>query len=861
MKKHPLTDLDADIRDHIERETQDNIERGMSPEEARRRALLTFGNVVVAKEDTRAVWVSRRVDECLQDLRYAVRALRRNPGFSVVIILTLALAIGMNTAVFSVFNAVVLRPVAYPSPHRLVWLSLVGPETVADIVAGPDFVDWRDQAASFDRMVAYVHTDYTMADARGATRVRAARVTDGFWDVSGARPVAGRLPRVEEGGNVALLSHDFALRRFGGAPDVIGRTITLDGRQVAVVGVLGHDFRFDFPASAWPGFRPRDVEVYRPVVVSSARAGQIQLFNVVARLKRGVTLERAQAEIETIRARTSQTHPHPHNDPRPLRIVPLQDKLIGASGYALRILLAAVAFVLLIACANAGNLLLARASARRKEIAIRVSVGAGRGRILRQLLIESGVLAVLGSAGGLLLASACVSAIRRINPHAVPRFAEVTLDGRVLGVVLAIAALTAFVFGLVPALMLWKVDPNNALKDRGTGQSSSQPSVHLRRLLVSAEIALAMVLLTGAGLMVKSVWRLNAYPAGFEPDQILTAKVEFAGREYFELRRQTGFVDALLRRLQAEPGVEDATVSTHGYSLTNALHIEGEPAPTPEEAAGKSPIMINSTTAAFARVMGLHMERGRWFADDKPEVVINGTLARREFHDRDPLGRRIQLWPKGPLFTIVGVVVDLRYSKLDVAADPEMYAPYSRTDGVFAFTVLVRTTGDPLAAAPALRQLVSTIDKTQVADDVMTLEEALADSIAPRRLNLFVLGTFAVAALMLALIGIYGVMTYVVTQATHEIGVRMALGARPEDVMRLVLRQGMAVVLGGVTVGLLGAFALTRAMAGLLYDVRPTDSQTFAIVTLALVASAFAACCVPAIRAALINPVSALRYE
>jgi predicted permease len=853
MKPHPLANLDADIRDHIDRETQDNIDRGIAPDEARRQALVKFGNAAAIKEDTRAVWVSRWIDEGLQDLRYAVRALRRNPAFSVVVVLTLALAIGMNTAVFSVFNAVVLRPVAYPSPERLVWVSTVGTEGEAGIVTGPDFIDWHDQAASFDRMVAYSHADYTLADARGAMRVRGASVTDGFWDMSGARPVDGRLPRVEERGNVVLLSHDFALRRFGGGPDVIGRTITLDGRQVTVVGVLAHDFRFDFPASAWPGLRPGDVEVYRPFVVSSARKGQIQLLNVVGRLNRGVTLERAQAEIETIRTRTAQMYPHPDSDRRTLRIVPLQDQLIGASGYALWILLAAVAFVLLIACANAANLLLARASARRHEIAIRVSVGAGRARILKQLLMESGLLAGLGSAAGLLLASVCVAAIQQINPYAVPRLAEVTLDGRVLGVVLGIAVLTAFVFGLVPALALWKVDHNNALKDRGVGR--------IRWLLVGAEIALAMVLLTGAGLMVKSVWQLNAYPAGFKPDEILTAQVELAGREYFELRRQTGFVEALLRGVQAEPGVEAATISTHGHSLTNALHIEGDSAPTPEGAAGKPPIMINSTTAAFARVMGLHVERGRWFNDDTLEMVVNETLARREFQDNEPLGRRIQLWPAGPLFTIVGVVRDLRYSQLDVAAEPEMYVPYSRTDGIFAFTLLVRSTGDPLAAVPALRQLVSNIDKTQVADDVMTLEQALEDSIAPRRLNLFVLGTFAVTALMLALVGIYGVMAYLVTQGTHEIGVRMALGARPEDVMRLVVRQGMTVALAGVTAGLIGAFGLTRAMAGLLYDVRPTDPQTFAIVTLALVASAFVACCVPAIRAAMIDPVTALRYE
>ena len=525
-KKHPLSDLDADVSDHIDRETQDNIERGFPPDEARRRALIAFGNVATAKEDTRAVWISRWIDEVRQDTRYALRALRRNPSFAAIVILTLALGIGMNTAVFSVFNAVVLRPVAYPHPDRLVWLSTFSADTEPGLVSAPDFVDWRNGAPSFDRMVAYGHDDYTMTDARGTTRVRAARVTEDFWDIAGVRLAAGRLPRPDERGNVVLLSYDFAEQRFPGEGTVIGRTVTADGRQLTIVGVLPKDFRFHFPASPWPGFRPRDIDVYRPVFVSPARDGPVQLFNVVGRLRPGGTLPRGRAEIVTIRARTAEAHPDPVHDQRRLRAVPLQDELIGDARQTLWVLLGAVAFVLLVACANAANLLLARASARTKEMAIRVSVGAGRARVLRQVLVESSVLALLGSAAGLLLARASVSAIQRIDPHAVPRLAEAGLDARVLGVVFATAVVTAFVFGLTPALSFWRVNPNTALKDGMKGRSSSKSRSHTRRLLVAVELALALILLTGAGLMLKSVWRLHSYPPGFEPARILTATIE-----------------------------------------------------------------------------------------------------------------------------------------------------------------------------------------------------------------------------------------------------------------------------------------------------------------------------------------------
>ena len=419
------------------------------------------------------VWM----EQLLQDVRYALRSLSLNPGFATAVVLTLAIAIGMNTAIFSVFNAVVLRPLAYPHPDRLVWLATTGAEGEPGIVAGPDFADWRDQARSFDRMAAYGSGDSTLASAQGATRIRVATVTQDFWDLSGARPAAGRLPRAGEDGMV-ILSQGFADRWFAGDPDVIGRTITLDGGQVAIVGIVPEDFRFHLPGSPMKGFRPRDIDLYQPMTVSSDRSGPMQLLNVVGRLKPGATLEQAQAEVEVIRRRSATTFPHALNDQRTLRAVPLHDQLIGGARQALLVLLGAVAFVLLIACANAANLLLARASARHREIAIRLSVGAGRPRILRQLFVESLVLAVLGSAAGVLLAGLGIATIVGIDPQAIPRLAETSFDGRVLAVTLGTSVLTACAFGLAPALTVARMNPHDALQRSSMASPSTDDCPH-----------------------------------------------------------------------------------------------------------------------------------------------------------------------------------------------------------------------------------------------------------------------------------------------------------------------------------------------------------------------------------------------
>lgn len=825
--------------------------------------MLNFGNGADPKDGGRALPVPHWLELLLQDGRYALRTLRGNPGLSAVVVLTLALGISMNTAIFSVFNAVILRPVAYPKPERLLWLSTVQNDDEPGIVLGPDFVDWREQATAFDRMAAYGTWDEVVVTAVGPTRARLANVTDDFWDLTAARLAVGRLPRPEER-DVVLVSRGFAKRWFPDHSDVVGRTLTIEERQATVVGVLHEDFRFHFPASPWPGFRPKEIDIYQPVFISPVREGRIGLFNVVGRLRQGVSLDQARAELQGIRNRIIQEHPNPYRfeDRLRLRVVPLHDQLAGGARLALWVLLAAVAVVLLIACANVANLLLARASTRQKEIAIRVSLGAGRVRVLRQCLMESFMLALMGSALGLLIGRLTLSAIVRLGSHSVPRLAESTVDGAVLAVTLGLSILTALVFGLAPALALWRVNPNEGLREGARGAARHVAGIWVRGSTLGAQLALAVVLLMGAGLMLKSAWRLTAHPAGFEPGRILTSKVEFSGKQYQDSpARQVALVDALLEGLRIQPGVEAVSISTHGYSLTRHLVVEGQPVTSPDDRRLREPIQINSTSAALARVMGMRMVRGRWLADNEPTAVINERLSTREFPGQDPLGRRIRLDENGPFLTIVGIVEDLRYSKLDAAPEPEVYVPYSQVEGMFGFVALARTTGDPLELAPAIRSLMARINPSQVLDQVMTLEQALAETIAPRRLNLCLLGTFAASALALALIGMYGLLTHWVTQRRQEIGVRMALGAQRREVVHMVVRRGMAIALAGIGAGVIGALALTRVVSSLLYDVGPRDPLTFTVVTAALATTALLACCVPALKAARVDPVVALRYE
>jgi len=850
-----LDALDDDIRDHLEREIQDHIDRGLSPEDARAAALKAFGSVARAKEETRAVWIPIWIDQLLQDARYAVRTLRRSPGFSVVAILTLAIGIGLNTAVFSVVDAVLLRPPAFAHPERVVWLTTLDPRIKDEFITSHDFLAWRE-AKSVERLVAYDEFDGRITVAGTSAPARIATVSDDFWEMAAARPALGRLP--VSGESESLLSYDFFERWFGGNPQVVGKPAMVAGRQTTIAGVLPAGFRADLvPPPSVAKLGTGAIDVYRGIVVRPLPGGMIQLFRAVGQLKPGTSIETARAEIETIRARWALENPGVPFRPT-LQVVPLKEKLVGGARAALMVLLAAVALVLLVGCANIANLFLARASARQKEIAIRTALGAGRGRMVRQFLVESLMLAMAGGSAGLLIARGSLQMMLRLIPHAVPRLTQASLDGRVLAFAFGVSALTALMFGVGPAFSFWKTNPNDALKGGSRAVSPAAGRLRTRASLVMAELAITLVLLCGAGLLVKSLWRITAHPAGFDPAHTLTVTVPYdtGGMQGTEERRRA-YIGEVLDRIRPTAGVETVGMSTNAGGRMRLI-IEGRS----ESPMRDRPTALHSSVSAdYAKAIGMHVVAGRWVTDAErePVFVVNESLARGAFPGEDPIGKCIQTG--GATFgTIVGVVADLKYTKLDASPEPEIFADYAHASP-FTINFVVRTTGDPMAIAPTIRALVAGVDKAQWISDTKTVEAALTESIGSRRFTVFLLGVFAATALLLALIGIYGVIAYSVAQRTQEIGVRMALGAERRAVVLMVVRQGMSIAIAGLSLGVVAALALTRVMTGLLFEVTPTDPATFVAAVGALAATALAACGAPALKAARVDPLVALRHE
>jgi putative ABC transport system permease protein len=862
-RRRSLDDLDEDIRDHLARETDENIARGMTPADARDAALRKFGNVALAKEDTRAVWIPVWFDQLLQDARYGLRMIRRTPGFSAVVMLTLALGIALTTAVFSVVNAVLVRPLSYPAADRLVWIATTDTHRSKDeLVLSPDLAAWREQAQSLDRLAGFFVGGEPIDVGDEVVQARIAGVTDGFWDLAGVRPALGAVPRPGEEGIV--LSHAFFERWFRGDPAVVGRSVALNGRPTAVTGVLPRGFRAQLPPPpAWSGIESGDVDFYRASIVRPpgppGRTAAVQIFSAIGRLKPGVSLARARDELDAIRENTAKAF-GPQSGTRRVRIVRYTDKLVGGARRSLLVLLAAVVLVLLIACANVANLLIARGSARQREVAIRTAVGAGHARMLRQFFVESLILAAIAGAAGVLAARSAIAIVVRLIPNAVPRLAETTIDGRVLAFAAATTVTTAIVCGFAPAFTLRRTSVHDVLKDGARTASASKGSLRARKLLVAAELALSVVLLVGAGLMVRSFWRITANPPGFTPERVLTMRMQFSGPRYRDNANRAAYVDELLRRARTAPGVEAAGVSsnTDGRML---LDIEGSP-DVPRELRPNA--LVSVVSGGYADAIGMRVVKGRWIRDDEPGpvFVMNEALAGKYFAGQDPIGRRFRLpWINDQSFaTVVGVVADLRYANLDEPSEPELFTDY-RHARPFGLTVAMRMSGEPAQAAPAVRALLSGADRTQPIFDVKPLDVALADSIAPRRFNLLLLGTFAGSALLLALVGIYGVIVYSVAQRTHEIGVRMALGAERREVVRMIVQQGMTIAALGILAGIVAALAVTRVIASLLYEVTPTDPGTFAVVVGALAVTAFAACCGPALKAALVDPIVALRCE
>jgi predicted permease len=862
MTRRPLEGLDEDIRDHIARETEDHIDRGMTPADARDAALRKFGNVTLTMEETRAVWIPVWLDQVLQDLRYGLRILRRTPAFSAVVILTLAVGIGLSAAVFSVVNAVLVRPLSYPHAERLFWVSTYDDRAKGgdDVVVSTELAAWRDQATSFERLAGFFIDAEPIDAGSEVVQARVAGVTEDFWDLAGARFALGGPPRPGEEG--VVLTHAFFEHWFHGDAAIVRRPVVRGGTQTIVTGVLQPGFAVQLPPPLWfTRLQPAAIDFYTAAVIRRAGPRAVgRPFNVVGLAKPGVSMVRSREELDAIRDREKKAHGTFYGPPR-LRVEPYADKLVGSARRPLVILLAAVALVLLIACANIANLLLARGSARQREIAIRTAVGAGRARVLRQCLVESLILAAAGGVAGLAFARAAIAVAIGMVPNAVPRLAETSIDTRVLAFAAGATVLTALVFGFAPAVVLWRASVHDLLKDGARTASASGGGFRVRQTLVAIELALSVVLLIGAGLMVRSFWRITSYPPGFTPDRVLTLRVQFSGLQYREQTARRANLDELLRRLQSAPGVEAAGLNSDG-DASMRFAVEGAPAVPMEQ---RPTAILSAASGGYAKAIGLRVVRGRWLRDAEPlpVFVVNETLVRRVFAGEDPVGRKICCLPwlgDARLATVVGVVADLRYAGLDRGPEPEVFVNYADA-GLFAMTLAARTACDAAAAAPAIRTLLASVDRTQPIFDVKPLDAALADSIAPRRFNLILLGTFALSALLFALIGIYGVIAYAVTQRTHEIGVRMALGAQRREVVRMVIGQGMALALAGMVLGIATALALTRVLTSLLYEVTPTDPSTFAIVVGLLATAAFAACCGPALKAARVDPVVALRYE
>jgi putative ABC transport system permease protein len=808
----------------------------------------------------------------LQDLRYGLRILLKKPGFTAVAVLALALGIGANTAIFSVVNAVLLRPLPFKEPERLVmvWEHNRPRGRTTNVINPGNFLDWRDQNTVFEQMASFYDDQLNLTgDAAHPEEVPVQVVSTNLFSLLGTSPELGRAFVDEEGqkgrDTVAILSHGLWQRRFGGARDVIGKTIMLNGQSHTIVGVMPANFRFYVKQATLIN---KPVELWLPQVFTADMKGRRGRFmSAIARLKPGVTLERAQAEMNTIGSRLEQQYPE-FNTGWGVNLVPLRMQMTGDMRAALFVLLGAVGFVLLIACANVANLLLARGASRRREMAIRTALGAGRARVIRQLLTESVLLAAVGGSLGLLLAVWGVDLLLTFAPKNLLGLEGIPLDYRVLSFTLGVSLLTGIIFGLAPALSSSRLNLTEALKEGTKGATGDGHSQRLRSLFVVSEIALALVLLVGSGLMIKSFMRLQTVDPGFRAENLLTFKLLLPETKYKEPQEQTAFFKQVIERTKTLPGVKEASAASYlpftGLAAATGFTIEGQPEPAPGQRPGVDVRVIDPN---YFRTMGIPLLQGRTFTEregSEPSnvVIINETMAQQYWPGQDPLGKRVLIQMTDPLVPteIVGVVGDAKHDGLDREVRAMAYWPHPQLPYT-AMNIILRTESDPAALVAAVEREVQAIDKDQPIADVHTMEELLSESVSRTRFSTFLLSIFAGVALVLAAVGIYGVMAYSVTQRTHEIGIRMALGAQAKDVLGMVVGQGMMLALVGIAIGLAAAFALTRLISSLLYGVSATDPLTFISIALLLTGVAFLACFIPARKAAKVDPMEALRYE
>jgi putative ABC transport system permease protein len=856
-------ELDEEMQFHLQRDIERNVKSGMNPEDARYAALKSFDRLEQSKEECRSARGVGFIENIVRDVSYSLRVLLKNYAFTIVVILTLALGIGANTAIFSFANGILLRPLPYPESDRLAVIEETVPKNpVPNIgVAYPNFLDWRDQNTVFESLATHFGTSrFSMTLGGEANTIRGSRVSYGLFEVLRVAPQLGRAftmneDRPEEDG-VVILGHDLWQRYFGGDPNIIGKKVVVSSRSRTVIGVMPRGFRFPEVSELWVPL------AVTPTIYTRNDHG----LEAIGRLKPGVTIAQAQAEMHTIAARIEQLNPL-SNGGIEVKVTSMHDNLSGSYRDALLILLGVVGCVLLVACVNVANLMLARANARQKEFALRAALGASRWRVVRQVLIESLLLALFGGGVGFVLSIWALRLLLTAIPMALPVWMNFSIDLRVLGFSLAITLLTGLIFGAVPALQTSRFDLNHTLKEGGRGGSGVRSRV--RSLLVVTEIAMSLVLLVGAGLMIQSFLRLRTVKIGLDPKNVLTATLIVPRAKYKEDAQRAALIKQIMEKLNGLPGVESAsataTLPLNGNIWGRGFTVEGQPVGPDRHVLTVQHTVV---TPGYFRTMGITLLAGRDFNDSDAKdsldvTIIDDRLARQYWPNESPIGKRVRFGPpqdNEPWHTIVGVVSAVRHQRMQEETDPSVYLPHQKVP-VTGVSLVARTSSNPHDFIGALRREVAQIDPDLPVSEVATMEEVIAESIWQPRLYAKLFAVFAGGALLLALIGIYGVMAFLVQQRTHEIGIRMALGASARDVFRLIVARGMKLTAVGVVIGVGGAIALTRLMHSLLFNTSATDPFVFILISALLSLAAFFACYLPARRAAKVDPLIALRYE